>query len=373
MNHKEALADIRRQIDEVDEKLIPLLERRMEIAGLAAQIKRENNLSIMDTSREQQVIDRAAQRVKEEYRMSLTMAMRTLMALSRAHQHKLLMPHSRLISSPSEPKTGDITCAYQGVPGSWSEQALERAFPGAKRFAAEYFYDVFRCVKEGAADYGIVPIENSRTGAIGETYDLLRRNGCSVVGKVEQDIRQCLLAPRGVKLAEIKRVLSHPEALKQCGRFLRQGGWEQVACRNTAVAAQEIAMANDGFSAAIASPKAAELNGLEILADDIADSKGNKTSFVIIATQPEYDENSTRILATFATEHRSGALCETLMSFHAQSINLTRIESRPAGQGKYRFFAEIEGNIMDDSVKSALEQAADTCTYFEVLGCYRCI
>jgi chorismate mutase/prephenate dehydratase len=373
MNHKEALADIRRQIDEVDEKLIPLLERRMEIAGLAAQIKRENNLSIMDSSREQQVIDRAAQGVNEQHRMSLTMAMRTILALSRAHQHKLLMPHSRLISSPREAKTADITCAYQGVSGSWSEQALERAFPDARRFAVEYFDDVFRCVKDGRADYGIVPIDNSRTGAIGETYDLLRRNGCFVVGKVEQNIRQCLLAPKGVKLSDIKRVLSHPEALKQCGKFLREGGWEQVACRNTAVAAREVAGVRDGFSAAIASPKAAELNGLDILADDIADSAGNKTSFVIIATEPEYDERSTRILATFATEHRSGALCETLMAFHAQNINLTRIESRPGGQGRYRFFAEIEGNIMDDNVKSALEQAADTCTYFEVLGCYSCI
>ncbi|MGI5900520.1 MAG: bifunctional chorismate mutase/prephenate dehydratase [Christensenellales bacterium] len=373
MNHKEALADIRRQIDEVDEKLIPLLEKRMEIAGLAAQIKRENNLSIMDTSREQQVIERAAQGVKEEFRMSLNMAMRTLLALSRAHQHKLLMPHKRLISSPRAPKTDDIVCAYQGVPGSWSEQALERTFPGARRLPVEYFDDVFRCVKDGGADYGIVPIENSRTGAIGETYDLLRRNGCFVVGRVEQDIRQCLLAPKGVKLSDISRVLSHPEALKQCGRFLREGGWDQVACRNTAVAAQEIAQENDGISAAIASPKAAELNGLEILAEDIADSKGNRTSFVIIATEPEYDESCERILATFATEHRSGALCETLMSLQAQNINLTRIESRPGGQGRYRFFVEVEGNIMDDSVKNALEQAADTCTYFEVMGCYRCI
>ena len=101
------------------------------------------------------------------------------------------------------------------------------------------------------------------------------------------------------------------------------------------------------------------------------DSMGNRTSFVVIATEPEYDETCDLVSITFSTEHRAGALCEALMSFMAQGINLTRIESRPASPGKYRFFVEVEANILDPAALQTLRQAAAACEYFEVIGCYR--
>ena len=130
------------------------------------------------------------------------------------------------------------------------------------------------------------------------------------------------------------------------------------------------AKSGNGRTAAVGSRRAAELNGLEILAPDIMDSTGNRTSFVVIAEEPEYDESSDLISITFSTEHHAGALCETLMSFMAQGVNLIRIESRPAAQGKYRFFAELKGNILDPDAARTLRQAAATCEYFEVIGCY---
>jgi chorismate mutase/prephenate dehydratase len=191
------------------------------------------------------------------------------------------------------------------------------------------------------------------------------------VGRTWIDIRQCLLAPRGTAIADVREVFSHPEGFKQCSGFLRGRAWDLTACRNTAVAAETAAAAGSGRTAAIGSRRAAELNGLDVLAPDIMDSAGNRTSFVVIASEPEYDEKSDLVSITFSTEHRAGALCETLMPFMAQGINLLRIESRPASGGTYRFFTELSGNVLEPAAASALRQAAAACEYFEVIGCYR--
>lgn len=365
------LAQLRAEIDEVDAALLPLYERRMEAVRQVAELKRENNLSILDAGREQVIIDKMADRADAAYRAEISLLTRTMLALSKSYQRKRLFPgEETLLPPPAQPKRENVVCVYQGVPGAWSEQALLQVFPDASYEAAEYFEDVFRTVKEEKADYGVVPVENSRTGAIGETYDLLRRYGCYIVGRVSVEIRQCLLAPEGVGLNDIRRVLSHPEALRQCGKYLKKHPWEQIACSNTAVAAESVAKENDGHSAAVGSRRAAERSGLSVLVPDIMDSAGNTTAFVVIARAPEYTADSTMITVTFSTAHRSGALCEALMPYMACGLNLARIESRPGTGGDYRFFADIESNILDPAAQDALRQAAAACEYFEVLGCY---
>lgn len=371
MSDNETLLAARAQMDEVDARMAELLQKRMSITESIASIKRENNIPIYDQGREQEIVDRLSGSVAENCRLEVSLMMRTLLALSRQRQRTMLMPRADLLPAPRTPRSGQTACAYQGVLGSWGSQAAEEAYPQSQKMACAYFDDVFTAVRNGQADYGIVPIENSHTGAIGETYDLLRSSRCYVVGRVDLAIRQCLLAPRGMERGDVRRVLSHPEALKQCGVFLRKFGWEQVVCSNTAVAVQTVAEENDGKSAAIGSRFAAELMGLDVLVPDVMDSTGNKTSFVVIATEPEYDENCNRISITFTTEHRSGALCETLMPFYAHGINLVRIESRPGSQDSYRFFADLEGNILKEEICEALRQMAETSKYFEVLGCYK--
>lgn len=370
MNAKEQLDEIRKQIDVIDAKLLPLFGERMRIAEKVAEIKRENNLAIFDAAREREIIARSAEASDEDLRGEVSLLMRTMMSLSRELQRKKLFIGETPLLPAQRPRKSDPVCAYQGVPGAWSEQALISLFPNAERVAEEYFEDVFIAVKEKRADYGVVPIENSHTGAIGETYDLLRKYGCYVVGRTWIDVAQCLLAPKGTQLSDICEVFSHAEGFRQCGRFLKKYPWELTVCRNTAVAAQTVAESSDGKTAAIGSRRAAEINGLEILVPDITDSAGNRTAFVVIAAEPEYDEASTTISVTFSTAHRSGALCETLLPFMAQELNLIRIESRPTGNGNYRFFADLEGNILNAGTMSALRQAAAASDYFEVIGCY---
>lgn len=371
MDAKEKLGEIRKRIDQIDCNLLPLFSERMRIAEQVAEIKRENNLAIFDAAREREIIERAANASDYDLRGEISLLMRTVMALSRERQRNMLFAGETPLLPPPKPgKTENVVCAYQGVPGAWSEQALISLYPGAERIAEEYFEDVFIAVKEKRADYGVVPIENSHTGAIGETYDLLRKYGCYVVGRKWIDIAQCLLASTGAQLSDIREVFSHAEGFKQCGRFLKKYPWDLTICRNTAVAAQTAAASTGGKTAAIGSRRAAEINGLEVLMPDIMDSAGNRTAFVVIAAAPEYDESSNTISVTFSTAHRSGALCETLLPFMAQELNLIRIESRPAGTGKYRFFADIEGNILDEVTMLALRQAAAASDYFEVIGCY---
>jgi chorismate mutase/prephenate dehydratase len=371
MNGKEQLDALRKRIDEIDEKLVPLFKERMDISLKVADVKMGDNMPIRDSSREQAVVDRALALTDGALRGEVTLLMRSLFALSREYQRSRMF-HSEMpmLPPPREPMKENIACSFQGERGSWSEQALIKIFPNALRQSVEFFEDVFLSVKQKRANYGVVAIENSQTGAIGETYDLLRKYGCFIVGRTRVDIRQCLLAPAGTILQDVREVLSPAEGLKQCSRFLHGRAWDLTACRNSVVAAETAAKAKNGKTAAIGSRMDAELNGLEVLAPDIMDSSDNRTFFVVIAAEPEYDDKSDLISITFSTEHRAGALCETLMPFMAQGINLLRIESRPAAPDKYRFFAELEGSIMNAGILSTLRQAAAASEYFEVIGCY---
>jgi chorismate mutase/prephenate dehydratase len=382
---KEELSALRRRIDDIDGKLVSLFQERMATALEAGKLKVRENMPIQNAAREQEVVDRAASLAGEHLKSETALMMRSVIALAREYERvrtinselPLLPPARKPAAERAGAGTGagknikNISCAYQGVPGAWSEQALLKLFPDAIREPAEFFEDVFLAVKEKKTDYGVVAIENSQTGAIGETYDLLRKYGCFIVGRTWVDIQQCLLAPPGTQISDIRTVYSHPEGFKQCRRFLYGRPWDLSACRNTAVAAEMAARAADGRTASIGSRRAAALNGLDVLAPDIMDSAANRTSFVVIANEPEYDGTSDLISITFSVLHRAGALCEALMPLMAQGVNLLRIESRPATSDKYRFFAELNACILDAGTVSTLRQMAACCEYFEVIGCYR--
>ena len=372
MNTNEDLAKYREQIDEVDQSIVKLFEKRMKVAKEIGDYKRENNVAILDSDREQKVVDNVIGIVDEDLRGEVTLLMRTIMSLARGYQRSFMFQNElEMLPAPVPRKSENVKCVFQGQRGAWSEQATEKLFPDANIVSAAQFEDVFRMVKDGEADYGVVPIENSKTGAIGETYDLLRTYGCYIVGRTWIDIKHCLLAKPGAEIKDIREVYSHPEGFRQCLRFLSDKSWDLIASSNTAVAAGKVGDSEDIRLAAIGSRRAAELNGLNVLAEDIMDSDKNRTSFVVIAAQPEYDEKSDLISVTFSAAHRAGSLCEALLPFTAAGINLSRIESRPSSSNNYRFFAEVNGNICDPEMIETLKHAAGATDYFEVIGCYK--
>jgi chorismate mutase/prephenate dehydratase len=371
MTGKERLGDLRKQIDEIDGKLIALFQERMNIAKETGEIKGVNNLSITDEIREQQVVDQAAALVGGDLKGEASLLMRSIIAISKEQQRKILFPtDAPLLPPPRKPIREDVVCAYRGVPGGWNEEALMKLFPESKEIRMELTEDVFLAVQDKRAHYGIAAIENSKTGAIGETYDLLRKYGCFIVGRTEINLQYCLLAREGVELADIRKVYSHPNGFRDCPNFLRGRAWDLNSCHNMGEAAKTAAADKSGRTAAIGSRGIAKLHGLQVLTSDIMNSDGNKTFFVVISPEPEYNAGDDLISVTFTTQHRSGALCETLLPFMAGGLNLLRIESRPGGAGQYRFFAEIQGSILNENTISALRYASGASEYLEVIGCY---
>jgi chorismate mutase/prephenate dehydratase len=371
---KKEITNFRELINGVDNQIVKLFEERMLLAKEIVDYKMAHNLAIQDADRESEVVENAASVVDSDMRAEVTLLMRSIISLSREYQRSLSFANAApdFLPSPEPRKTADVRVCYQGVPGAWGDLAARKLFPQAEIANADYFENVFRKVKEGAVDYGVLPIENSKTGAIGETYDLLRRFGCYIVGRTWIDIKHCLLAKPGAELKDIREVYSHPQGFQQCRRFLEEKPWDQIASSNTAVAAEKASKADGLRAAAIGSAQAGEHTGLTILAENIMDSDTNRTSFVVIAAHPEYDADSDLISISFSAAHRSGSLCEALLPFMASGINLTRIESRPSSSASsYRFFAEINGNIGDPLVIETLTHAAAATDYFEVIGCYR--
>jgi chorismate mutase/prephenate dehydratase len=382
------LTTLRQEIDAIDDELVSLFARRMGIVRQVGDYKRERNLAVLDAKREAEITEKATARVEGDIKGEAGMMMRSVIALSRAYQMRsLIAGNDPLLPPPEEPLATGIRAVYSGVSGAWGEAATEKLFPkgigspppappsgrGEQtiHIGVEHFQDVFTLVRKGEADYGVVPIQNSRTGAIGETYDLLRKFGCYITAHTQLDIKQCLLGQKGAGMRDIREVYSHPEGFSQCGRFLADKSWDLIPTSNTAVAAKKAAESGSAKIAAIGSRYAAATYGLEVLVPDIMDSANNRTTFACIRGRPEYDAGCRFIALTFSAAHRSGSLCEALLPFYAAGINLTRIESRPSSSPEsYRFFIEIAGNILDPVVIQTLRQLEAATAYMEVCGCY---
>lgn len=373
MDSKQQISQVREDLDMIDGQMLDLFQKRMELIDKIAEIKRLGNIAITDEAREQIIVNSAVSMGKTELKGEIITFMRSLMGLSKLRQRKLLFDNTeeQLLPPPRTAPKENIAISYQGLPGAWGEQAAMQLFEGAKITGQESFEDVFSAVKNKKANYGVVPIENSRTGAIGEVYDLLRKYGCYIVGQTWVQVRHCLMAAPGTDIQDIREVFSHPEGFRQCNHFLKRRAWDLTACRNTAVAAELVAERRDKRFGAIGSERAARLNQLEVIASDIMDDDANKTRFIAIAEAPEYDSTCDTVSITFSTSHRSGALVEVLFPLMAEEINLTRIESRPMKGDKYCFFADLKGNIMDENLARGIRHAATSSGYLEVLGCYR--
>ncbi|MDR1065403.1 MAG: chorismate mutase [Oscillospiraceae bacterium] len=368
---KEKLEDLRGKIDAVDADLTRLFQERQRVSNDISHVKEEGNLAITDIGREEKVIASALALADEDKKAETAALMRTLISLSKLRQFENL-GLTRAFEFPDSSARAAGPVAFQGVAGAWSEHAARIMFPDDEYITREYFEDVFEAVKSGQASLGVLPIENSRTGAIGEVYDLLRRHACYIVGQVQIGVAQCLLGVQDAVLGDVREVFSHAEGFAQCKRFLKGRDWELTRVRNTAVAAEMVSERGSGKYAAIGSRRAAEVNDLKILAEDIMDDPKNRTRFIAIAPRPIYDENSDTVTVTFSTRHQSGALCSVLQPFQLSGINLTRIESRPAASpDSYRFFADLDANILDSRARDAIGQATAQAEYFEVLGCYR--
>jgi len=266
-----------------------------------------------------------------------------------------------------------VRFAYQGEPGAFSEAAAIRLKPDAEVVACHEFEDVFAVVESGRADYGVLPLENSVGGSVHRNYDLLMQHDLGIVAEVELPIVHHLLAPRGTALRDIRRVLSHPQALAQCERFLSTlGDVDIVATYNTAGSAKLVAQLGSPDTAAIASARAGEVFGLVSLAGGIQDFEHNITRFVGVGRQPLTAAPAEKTSIVFTVPNEAGMLFKALSVFALRGVDLMKLESRPipGRPWEYRFYADLASASDAPSCARALAHLGEFAPVLRVLGSY---
>jgi prephenate dehydratase len=265
-----------------------------------------------------------------------------------------------------------VKVAFQGEPGAYSEQAVFNYFGRVETLPCESFDIVFDSVVSDACDSGLIAIENSLAGSIHQNYDLLLRHDLYIVGEYPLRVQHCLIAAPGLTKADIKKVISHPQALGQCAAYLRKLGVKTESVYDTAGSVKMLKESGTRDTAAIASRRAAEIYGMQILEEGVEDNPENYTRFLAISKTAMKPEGEAKTSIVFTLRNQPGALFKALSVFALRDIDLTKIESRPL-QGKpweYLFYIDFIGATTEDTTRKALDHLGEYALMLRVLGSY---
>jgi prephenate dehydratase len=266
-----------------------------------------------------------------------------------------------------------VRVAFQGERGAFSEDAATKLFGKSIDFVpCKRLKDVFEHVSQDKAAFGVIPLENSQAGSINDTYDLLLAYPLNIFAEVILKVSHCLMALPGERLTDITAIYSHPQAIAQCEEFLSKLNVEVMPTYDTAGSAKMIKEKRLKNCAAIASKRAADIYGLEVIAAEIETSVDNYTKFVAISKQIPESARRNKTSLVFAAEHKPGSLYRILGIFATRNINLTKLESRPgrAKPWEYVFYADFEGHIDGDVCREALRELERETTFIKILGSY---
>jgi len=350
------LREIRSHIDEIDSKLLELLNKRADLVHEVGVLKKRDNVSIYAPEREEQLL-RSLNELNERINGRLpASAVRAIY---------------REIMSASFALEKGLTIAYLGPEATWSHQAAREKFGASVEYSPQSsIAEVFNVVARGKADYGVVPIENSTEGAVSYTLDQFMDSELRVCAQFSLKIENNLLSK--TTRDQIKRVYTHPQVIGQCRQWLRHNlpDVELIEVSSTTRAA-ELASKEAG-AAAIAGRMAAEVYGLEILENSIQDSPNNTTRFLIIGPNgcPPTGDDKTSLM--FSVQDKPGALFSALAPFKDLKINMSKIESRPSKRKawEYFFFVDIDGHAEDGPLVKALAELQKHCSFVKILGSY---
>lgn len=373
------LDETRKALDIVDNQIKALFAERLELSKDVVDYKMEIGKPILDMAREKQKLDALTTGIEDGFtRQGVRELFTQIMAIGKKLQYKILCENGKggeiPFTSIVKLGTEGAKVVYQGVEGAYGNAAMLQFF-GAEvdGYSVATFESAMEEVAEGRADFAVLPIENSRAGAVGDVYDLLMKYDNVIVAETYLKVSHCLLGLPGASLEQINTVYSHPQGLMQCTEFLEQHrDWQQVGQSNTAVSARKVLEEGDSSKAAIASELAAKRYGLEILSRDISDDRNNTTRFIIVQRPKEFLADAQKISLCIETEHVSGALYNQLSHFIFNGLNMTKIESRPIPERawEYRFYIDFEGNLSDPAVKNALVGIEAEASRIKILGNY---
>lgn len=374
-----SLEELRTQLSDVDDQITDLYEKRMKICEDLGTCKIKNGYKTFDRQREKNKIAEVMGKVSSDFnKKGIGEVYELLLAISRKLQYKQLVEAGALGRLPfigiDSLDKDTARVVFQGTEGAYSQAAMEHYFgKGCNSYHVHTFREAMEAIEEGAADYAVLPIENSTAGAVNEIYDLLVEFENYIVGEVIIPITHTLAGLPGTQLSELKRVYSKAEALMQTTRFLEEhSDWQQISVANTAIAAKKILDDQDRTQAAVCSAYAAKVYGLEVLDDNINDESGNCTRFIIVTNQKVFLKGAKKISICFEVPHESGSLYHLLSHFIYNDLNMSKIESRPieGRSWEYRFFVDFEGNLEEPGVKNALRGLREESRSLKILGNY---
>jgi chorismate mutase/prephenate dehydratase len=350
-----SLEDLRRDIDNIDARMVKLLAERVSVARKIGALKKKKGRQVQDATREKDVIKHVRQLAKKE----------KINPEDVEGLYRLVMAASRSVQGTE--------VAFQGQDGAYSQEAAYNFFGNSVLTRpCETLDEVFKLVQEGGLPYGIVPVENSQEGSISRSYDLLLDADVMVCGETQIRVSHCLISNRGTSPASIKRIYSHPQALAQCQAYLRRLGCEIIPAYDTAGSAKMVKERKIMDGAAIASARAAQIYDMQIIAREIEDNPRNTTRFFILSRKDAPPSGDDKTSIVFLLKHKPGTLHQALGAFAGRKINLTKIESRPTRQKpwEYNFYLDFEGHRSDSAVQQVLAQVEEISLFLKVLGSY---
>lgn len=375
------LQQSRNEIDRIDKQIVALFEERMGIANDVAEYKIKTGKKVLDKERENEKLRVLQAMASNDFnKQGVGELFTQIMSMSRKYQYGLMSNHNqglplKEIESLHTDKNLKVVCF--GVKGSYTEQAMEEYFgTDIDSFHAPTFKEIMEVIKDGKADYGVLPIENTSTGGITDIYDLLVEYDNYIVGEHVVKVQQALLGLPEAKLEYIENVYSHPQALMQSSKFLRNNPkMKPIECISTSDSAKKVFKDQDITQGAIASIRAAKCYNLKVLKESINHENTNSTRFIIITKKKEFIKDANKISICFELPHESGSLYNMLSHFIFNNLNMTKIESRPL-EGRpfeYRFFVDFAGNLKDASVKNALLGIGEEAIGCRILGNYKTV
>ncbi len=357
-----SLDKTRTLIGEIDREMAELFSRRMRAVEEVAEYKKTHGLPILDTEREEAVVQAGAANVSDPLLRSYYVNfIRDVMKVSRAYQSHLLE---------------GMKVAYCGTEGAFAHIAATRLFPSAQTVPFPDFPAAYRSVEDGQCDAVVLPLENSSNGEVGEVTDLIFSGSLYVNYVKDLAISHDLLAVPGAKREEITTVVSHPQALGQCTKFIHDNGFLAKEYSNTALAAKYVKEKNDPCIAAIASADAAELLGLSVLERNVNESRSNTTRFAVMTrTDNALSEKPLGVhsILLFTVRNEAGALAKAIDVIGLHGFNMRALRSRPMKEllWQYYFYVELEGDIHSEAGEDMLRMLHRFCDKLKIAGSYK--
>lgn len=371
---------LRNEIDEIDDSLVKLFEKRMQSTARLAKHKKEHSVPVSDRTREREIIYRMSGKVAPELAGYTKSLYNTLFDLSKSYQNSLISPESKLTSEIKKSLEGSeklfperAVVACQGTEGAYSQFACDRMFKYPEIMYVNSFDSVFEAVGRGLCRYGILPLENSTAGSVTAVYELMQKHKFYIVGSIKLCISHSLLAAPGVRLDGVKEIFSHEQALNQCSKFLSELKDVKVTvCANTAEAAKSVADSGRSDCAAICSGDCAELYGLSEIASGISNTENNYTRFICISKELEIYPGASCTSLMVRLPHKPGSLYSVISRFAALGVNLTKLESRPVpgSDFEFMFYFDVDASVYSPELAELITQLENELPGLVYLGSY---